>query len=209
MDGINGMTAFFHLVTLGGFMILEHFVPLVPMASAGSVSEAQAPQLFPKGLVEILFLSVLVFSFFNARKKALVFSGDAGSISLSFIIAWLLIELMLATGNFFWILLIATYGIDTAYTMIVRLRRGQKPLEAHRIHLHHLLVDMKRYAHIKVSAAYAIAQLLINVLTVFMIISGIMTTLSFLMILFVLIAVYTFFRGKVVYEKPGETAEQG
>ena len=198
MDGINGMTAFFYLVTLGSFMILENFVPLVPMVSAGFVSETQIQQLFPQGLVEILFLSVLVFSFFNARKKALVFAGDAGSISLSFIIAWLLILLMLATGNIFWILLIATYGIDTAYTMIVRLRQREQALEAHRIHLHHLLVDVKRYPHLTISASYAITQLLINVLTTWMIITGYMNVFSFLVILIGLVIVYAFFRSKVV-----------
>ncbi len=209
MDGINGMTAFFHLVTLGSFILMEQVAQVNLMIPVDTYTTVQVLRLFPEGLVEILFISVLVFAFFNARKKALVFAGDAGSISLSFIVAWLMIQLMMATGNFFWILLIATYGIDTTYTMVVRLRGGQKPLEAHRKHLHHLLVDVKRYPHVIVSAAYAVTQLIINALTVWMITAGTMTILSFLMILFVLIAVYGFFRGKVVTMQPNKNTGLG
>ena len=198
MDGINGMTAFFHIVTFGSFILLEQIAMINPFTPEFMEIPGQVPILFPQGLVNILFISMLVFTFFNARKKALVFAGDAGSISLSFIVAWLLIELMLATGNYYWILFIATYGIDTVYTMIARLRQGQKPLEAHRTHLHHLLIDVAKYPQLKVSAAYAITQIIINAFTIWMISTGNMNMITFLLTLLAVIVVYALFREKVV-----------
>lgn len=197
MDGINGMTAFFHIITFGSFILMEN-VRFFNPAAITLESSALTLSLFPPGFVIILFLSVLVFTFFNARTQAVVFAGDAGSISLSFLVAWLIVGLMLATGNYFWILFIATYGIDTSYTMIVRLRKRQKPLEAHRTHLHHLLVDVKGYPHLIISGAYAITQLIINVFTIRMIESGKMNIFMFFITLLILVGAYAFFRNKIL-----------
>jgi UDP-N-acetylmuramyl pentapeptide phosphotransferase/UDP-N-acetylglucosamine-1-phosphate transferase len=197
MDGINGMTAFFHIITFGSFILMENVAFFNP-ATVTLESSAFSLTLFPPGFVELLFLSVLVFAYFNARTKALVFAGDTGSISLSFLVAYLLVGLMLATGSYFWLLFIATYGIDTSYTMIVRLRKRQKPLEAHRTHLHHLLVDVKGCPHLMIAATYAIIQLIINVFTIRMIKSGNMNILIFITLLLALVGAYAFFRNKVI-----------
>jgi UDP-GlcNAc:undecaprenyl-phosphate GlcNAc-1-phosphate transferase len=61
-------------------------------------------KFFPKELIIILMLSVLIFSYFNARKRAKAFAGDVGSVSMAFLLVWMLISLILKTGNIEYIL---------------------------------------------------------------------------------------------------------
>jgi UDP-GlcNAc:undecaprenyl-phosphate/decaprenyl-phosphate GlcNAc-1-phosphate transferase len=193
MDGINGMTAFYHLVTIAGFLFLSHAGELLP-ASALPDSSWNLSALLSGRLLGMLFISMLVFAFFNARKHALVFAGDVGSISISFVVAWLLMELMLETASFYWILFIATYAIDTIYTIVVRLRKRRNPLEAHRQHLHHLLVDRRKHPHLIVSLTYALVQLLVNALTIWLIFTGSMCFSIFLFFVMVLVGIYAYVR---------------
>ena len=44
--------------------------------------------------IRIVMLSLLIFSFLNFRKQAIAFAGDVGSISLSYIIAFLMLKLI-------------------------------------------------------------------------------------------------------------------
>jgi UDP-GlcNAc:undecaprenyl-phosphate/decaprenyl-phosphate GlcNAc-1-phosphate transferase len=193
MDGINGMTAFYHLVMIASILFLSHAGELLP-ASALLESNWNLSVLLPGRLLGLLFISLLVFAFFNARKHALVFAGDVGSISISFVVAWLLMELILGTGNFYWILFIATYAIDTIYTIVVRLRKKRNPLEAHRQHLHHLLVDRRKHPHLIVSLTYALVQLLVNALTIWLIFTGSMCFSIFLFFVMVLVGIYAYVR---------------
>ncbi len=193
MDGINGMTAFYHLGTLASFLFLNHAGELLPAITPPD-SGGNIASFFPGTLIGLLFISMIIFAVFNGRRHALVFAGDVGSISISFIVAWLLIHLMLGTANFYWILFIATYAIDTIYTIIVRLRKKKNPLEAHRLHLHHLLVDRRKHSHLIVSLAYALVQLLVNVLTIWLILTGSMRFAIFLVFVMVLVGGYAYAR---------------
>ncbi len=193
MDGINGMTAFYHLVMIGSFLFLGYAEDLLPaVLLPDSVLHLSA--FIPGKLPGLLFISLVVFAFFNARKHALVFAGDVGSISISFIVAWLMITLMRGTANFYWILFISTYAIDTIYTIIVRLCRNKNPLEAHRQHLHHLLVDRRKRPHLTVSLAYALVQLITNSLTIWLILTESMRFPIFLVIVMVLVGLYAYAR---------------
>ena len=49
--------------------------------------------------------SVLVFCFFNFRKKAKCFAGDVGSVSIAFILLFLIGRLIIETEDFSWIVL--------------------------------------------------------------------------------------------------------
>lgn len=193
MDGINGMTAFYHLVMIGSFLFLGYADELLPAVSLTD-SNLYVSAFIPGKLLGLLFISLVLFAFFNAREHALVFAGDVGSISISFIVAWLLMELMLGTANFYWILFIATYAIDTIYTIIVRLRQKKNPLEAHRLHLHHLLVDRRKRPHLVVSLAYALVQLIVNSLTIWLILTESMHFMIFLVIVMVLLLLYAYVR---------------
>ena len=82
MDGINGITAFYALVALGTFFVLN-----------------RTERFIPEELTVLMIISVVIFSFFNVRKKARCFAGDVGSIPMAFILAFMMISLILKTGR--------------------------------------------------------------------------------------------------------------
>ncbi len=196
MDGINGMTAFYGLVVLGTFSLLNNACHLLaPFFEQGTFDAWRS--FFPDRLIGVIFVSLLVFAFFNARKKALAFAGDVGSISIAFLMSWLMISLMVVSREFFWILLFAVYGIETGYTILIRLSRGENILEPHRLHLYQLLANEKGKPHLWVSFIYALIQLVINGVVVVLIFNGLMTTTVFFIILFALVATYAIIRNAV------------
>jgi len=164
MDGINGITAFYALVALGTFLYLNFSVSFV----SGD-------------LIILLIISVLIFIFFNARKKALTFAGDVGSISLAFMLAWMMISLMLKSGVIVYILFFVVYGIDTVVTIVIRLIKKENIFKAHRTHLYQYLSNELGWPHLSVSAIYAFIQLIINILTITLIRERMMTKFVFLL----------------------------
>lgn len=70
MDGINGITGGYSLVILGALAYIN----------------AEVTQFVEPALIYTVFCSVLVFCFFNFRKKARCFAGDVGSVSIAFIL---------------------------------------------------------------------------------------------------------------------------
>jgi len=180
MDGINGITAFYSLVALTSFLWINQTLPFAPTE-----------------LIILLIISVLVFSFFNARKKALTFAGDVGSVTMAFLLAWLMIALMLKTSRIEYILFFAVYGIDTVITIIYRLKRRENIFEAHRLHLFQLLSNELRWPHVSVSAVYAITQFFINLVTIWLFSIGMMSITVFAAFLFLLTLLYLFVRFRV------------
>jgi len=75
MDGINGITGAYSLVTIMSLYFINE----------DHNSFVQSEWL------NITALSLLVFNFFNFRKKAKCFAGDVGSVSMAFIIIFFLI----------------------------------------------------------------------------------------------------------------------
>jgi len=146
MDGINGITGIYSLVTLSTLLYINQYQVI----------------FINTGLILSAIIGIIVFNFFNFRKKAVCFAGDVGSISIAFIICFLLIKLMLTTGNISYVLILAVYGIDTAFTMILRLTNGENIFLAHRAHLYQLLVNERGFKHLTVAIIYGFIQLLIN-----------------------------------------------
>ncbi|MGA0560270.1 UDP-GlcNAc--UDP-phosphate GlcNAc-1-phosphate transferase [Larkinella sp. VNQ87] len=150
MDGINGITAFYSFVTVTTLSIINQgFTFFVAPVLPGFV-----------------LLSLVVFSFFNARRSALCFAGDVGSVSMAFIIIFLLGILMRKTGLLTYGLLLTVYGIDSVMTILYRLWRGENIFQPHKLHLFQLLVHRLRWPHLRVAGLYAFAQALINVLVI-------------------------------------------
>jgi UDP-GlcNAc:undecaprenyl-phosphate GlcNAc-1-phosphate transferase len=150
MDGINGMTAWYSLVTVGTLGVWHW-----QQQPAG-----EEPFLW------FAFMALLVFSVANARQRALCFAGDVGSVSMAFIILLPLSQLITQTHSYLPVLLLAVYGIDTVLTIAQRLFQRQNIFRAHRQHLYQLLVHRLRWPHLRVSALYALTQLVINGLVV-------------------------------------------
>ncbi len=150
MDGVNGITGFYGLVTLLTLLYLNQTVAFAD----------------PR-LILVVVLGVLVFGLFNFRREARCFAGDIGSLSLAFVVIFLLARLILASGSPYFILLLAVYGIDGGFTILQRLARGENILEAHRSHLYQWLVKPGPLAHLQVAGLYAVLQLAVNLLVIF------------------------------------------
>lgn len=147
MDGINGLTGSYSLLTISSLFYINAYV--VPFTSAS--------------FLIVIGLSLLVFNFFNFRKKAKCFAGDVGSVSMAFIVVFLIGQLIITTGDFSYILLLLVYGIDTAFTVFFRKIRKENIYEAHRTHFYQYLSNHLKYNHLLVSAWYCVAQLIINI----------------------------------------------
>jgi UDP-N-acetylmuramyl pentapeptide phosphotransferase/UDP-N-acetylglucosamine-1-phosphate transferase len=151
MDGINGITGLYSLVVLGGLQYVN------------------LRQVFftNPDMIWLPMISCLVFLYFNFRKKAKCFAGDVGSITMAFWVTMLLMQLILKTDNYSYILFLSVYGVETALTIIHRLYLKQNIFDAHRLHLYQLMANEQKMPHLIVSSIYAISQLLIIVLIIF------------------------------------------
>jgi UDP-N-acetylmuramyl pentapeptide phosphotransferase/UDP-N-acetylglucosamine-1-phosphate transferase len=148
MDGINGITGAYSLVTIMSLYFINE----------DHNSFVQSEWL------NITALSLLVFNFFNFRKKAKCFAGDVGSVSMAFIIIFFLLQLILKTGDLKYIGFLLVYGIDSISTILFRLIRKENIFEAHRTHFYQYLTNVKSLPHLVVSALYMIVQLIVNLL---------------------------------------------
>lgn len=200
MDGINAMTAFYSLVLLGTFSLLNNAHRLLSFFFVNTFPEHWEPFL-PGGLVGVLFLSVLIFTFFNAKTKAMVFAGDVGSISMAFLQSWMMINLMVETREAFWILLFSVYGIDSVITILIRLQRRENIFKSHRLHLYQLLANERKLPHLFVAAAYATIQMAINLLTIYLTFTGRMNLVVFTSLLIFFVLVYTIIRLQITKPK--------
>lgn len=151
MDGINGLTGAYSLLAIGTFYFINEFE--IKFTSSD--------------LLQIIGMSLLVFNFFNFRKKAKCFAGDVGSVSMAFIVVFFLGQLILVTGNFNYILFLSLYGLDAAFTVCFRLIRKENIFEAHRSHLYQYLANKKNISHLYVSSFYVFFQLIINCMLIF------------------------------------------
>ena len=145
MDGINGIT--------GGYS-------LVVLLSLAYINEEVTP-FVEQDLIYTVIMSVLVFCFFNFRKKARCFAGDVGSVSIAFILLFLLGKLIIQTGDFSWIILLSVYGVDSVLTIFHRLMLHENIGLPHRKHLYQLMGNELRIPHVMVSVIYMVLQFLI------------------------------------------------
>ncbi|WP_300693146.1 glycosyltransferase family 4 protein [uncultured Bacteroides sp.] len=142
MDGINGITGGYSLVVLAALAYINaRMVPFVEQA-----------------LICTVLCSVLVFCFFNFRKKARCFAGDVGSVGIAFVVLFLIGKLIIATGDFSWIVLLAVYGVDSVLTIIHRLMLHENIGLPHRKHMYQLMANELRMPHVVVSLIYMLVQ---------------------------------------------------
>ena len=105
-----------------------------------------------------VIVSVVVFCFFNFRKKAKCFAGDVGSVSIAFVLLFLIGKLMIVTENLSWIVLLAVYGVDSVLTIIHRLMLHENIGLPHRKHLYQLMANELQISHVVVSLVYMCVQ---------------------------------------------------
>lgn len=148
MDGINGMSCTYGIVALISIWYLNYF----------------NFHIFESSLFISLLISLLVFGVFNFRKHARCFAGDVGSISLGFIICFLLLSLITSRQDLSLIVVLSVYGVDSVLTIIYRLLNKENIFTAHRKHLYQYLVNTVGLPHLIIATIYALLQLCINVI---------------------------------------------
>ena len=145
MDGINGITGGYSLVILAALAYIN----------------SEITTFVELALINTVLCSVLVFCFFNFRKKAKCFAGDVGSVSIAFILLFLIGKLILTTGDFSWIILLVVYGVDSVLTIIHRLMLHENIGLPHRKHMYQLMANELKIPHVGVSLIYMAAQALV------------------------------------------------
>ena len=142
MDGINGIT--------GGYSL----VILVSLAYVNAEVISFAEQNF----IYTMICSVLVFDFFNFRKRAKCFAGDVGSVSIAFVVLFLIGSLIFQTKDFSWLVLLVVYGVDSVLTIVHRLLLHENISMPHRKHLYQIMANELKIPHAVVSLIYMVVQ---------------------------------------------------
>jgi len=167
MDGINGITVLYSLSTIISIWFLQN---------------SKGYNLLTSEVWMLIVASLLVFAFFNLRKKAKTFAGDVGSISMALLLCFLLLSLILLTKDLSYLLLLGIYGLDAVATIFCRIIRKENIFEAHRSHFYQFLANEKKINHILVSIFYSLVQLVLNLIIIY-------SSLNYVLGAFFLIAV--------------------
>ena len=147
MDGINGITGGYSLVVLGALAYIN--IKIVFFVETDFIYTS--------------LCAVIVFNFFNFRKRAKCFAGDVGSVSIAFIILFLIGKLIIKTEDFSWIILLVVYGVDSVLTIIHRLMLHENIGLPHRKHMYQLMANELKMPHVTVSSIYMMVQALVIV----------------------------------------------
>jgi len=152
MDGINGITAGYALAVLSPLALIS--------TSTGSAQVVKVDM----SLIIVSILSVLVFCLFNFRPKgkAKCFAGDVGSIGIAFIMLFLIGKVIIATGDFTYLIFLLVYGVDGVLTICHRIMLHENLGEAHRKHAYQLMCNELKIGHVKVSCLYMAMQLAVS-----------------------------------------------
>ena len=144
MDGINGITGIYSLSVLLGIYYVNDF-----------------EQIVNQELIIYAAISLIVFGFYNFRRKALFFAGDIGSIAVGMLIFFILYLFFIKFSSPLVLLFVIIYGADASCTLLYRfIYTKESVLDPHRHHIYQKLVDVYKISHLKVSLFYGVLQLL-------------------------------------------------
>ncbi|WP_299325070.1 UDP-GlcNAc--UDP-phosphate GlcNAc-1-phosphate transferase [uncultured Maribacter sp.] len=173
MDGINGITGFYSLSVLLTVLYLNYSTNIIDY------------QILVFGI-----LGIVVFGFFNFRKKAIFFAGDIGSISIGVFVTFLLLLFSFKMNSPLPFMFVSVYLVDGGVTIISRLLKKENILKPHKSHLYQNLVHLKSVKHLTVAGGYAIVQLLVNIIVLMVIHENLslqlLTTIPLVLVLIVL-----------------------
>lgn len=189
MDGINGITGSYSLVAIASLYYINENV----------VSFTSSDFLLITGI------ALVVFNFFNFRKKAKCFAGDVGSVSIAFILVFFIGQLIITTSNIAYVMLLLVYGLDAATTVFFRKIRKENIYQAHRSHFYQYLANQLKFNHLLVSLLYAFVQLLINALIIVLVKDDqVMALTLFLSSLIVFMVIRFSVEGRIYLLQPRE-----
>ena len=145
MDGINGITGAYSLAVLLPLLYVNAKTPFVDMQ-----------------FLLVTGLAILVFCFFNFRKRAKCFAGDVGAIGVAFILLFAVGKLMVVENDLTYIVFFTLYGVDTVLTICHRIMLHEHLGEAHRKHAYQIMANELKIPHVVVSTLYMVMQLAIS-----------------------------------------------
>ncbi|HAM37872.1 MAG: hypothetical protein A2474_04310 [Elusimicrobia bacterium RIFOXYC2_FULL_34_12] len=151
MDGINGIAGITALIAFSFIAYFSFYIINDKNIALMSI---------------VLVIGCLGFLPFNFP-KAKVFMGDVGSVFLGFIFAVFVVKLS-STVNIFLclIMFMSTFYADAIITIFYRLKNGENLTKAHRNHLYQYLSNELGIAHWKVTAIYALVQIVCGFLSI-------------------------------------------
>lgn len=141
----------------------------------------------------VTLLSVLVFCLFNFRTKAKCFAGDVGSVSIAFILLYFLGSYILKSENYWAILLLCVYGVDSVLTICHRILLHENIGKPHRKHAYQLMANELNIKHVEVSTIYMVVQLVISLGVIYLPVNK---YLYFVVVLVLLCVAYVLFKKK-------------
>lgn len=149
-DGIDGLAGLLVMIALTAIAIL--------CLQAGRLDTVQFIMLWLTAMVAFLLFNLGQMGGLLRQ----LFLGDAGSLCLGFVLAWLCIDLSQGADRVFapvtavWLL--AMPLLDTVYVIIRRIRQGRSPVAPGRDHLHHCLIHagLNKWAALAVIVALAL-----------------------------------------------------
>lgn len=158
MDGINGITGAYSLGVL------------IPLFMKNETLRLQIGEGFMEpSLLVVTGLSLLVFCFFNFRKRAKCFAGDVGSVGIAFILLFCIGSLVMLTSDVTWFVFLIVYGVDGCMTIAHRIMLHENLGQAHRKHAFQLMANELKIPHVAVSSFYALQQLAISLVMIYVI----------------------------------------
>lgn len=183
MDGINGITGGYSTIVVGFLWFVNNYHVV----------------FIENEFLIFTLLGLIVFNYFNFRTKARCFAGDVGSISMSVIILFLLLKLILQEQNLIYILFLSVYGVDSVMTIIHRLTLKENIFKAHRLHLFQVIVHNLKVPHLLMSSIYMLVQGIICAIVIFSLRYSLNTQLvTGFVIIILLVTLYIIMKRKVM-----------
>lgn len=142
MDGINGITGGYSLVVILALMFVDYYII----------------EFIDINLILYLLLAVIVFCFFNFRKYAKCFAGDVGSLSMGFILIFMILKLIFNTAHIYWMAFVVVYAVDGGMTILHRILLKENLLKPHKKHAFQIMANELHMPHLVVAGIYMALQ---------------------------------------------------
>ena len=142
MDGINGMTGGYSLVVALALLYVDIY----------------QVQFADPSLIIYIILALLVFNLFNFRPHAKCFAGDVGSLSIGFILVYLVLRLALRGHSMAWMAMLIVYAVDGGLTILHRICLRENLMKPHKKHAYQIMANELKMPHLVVSGIYMALQ---------------------------------------------------
>lgn len=162
IDGIDGLSGCLSIIALLGFLFCIYPYSLT------------AYEILISGLIGVLFTYLYFNIFGKTEKNNKIFMGDAGSLTLGFILAFLFIKTIAVNPNVmpmseqrvliaYSLLIVPTF--DVVRVVIHRLRLGRSIFSPDKCHIHHKMMGLGMNQHYALTCilGMAIGFILLNV----------------------------------------------